>query len=121
MKRNTDAKNSLYQYFIKVVPTSYTTLDNTKISTNRYSATHHYQVIDNASSNHEQHGFPGVYFIYDLSPIEVNLVETSQPFAKFFTSACAIVGGVFTIFRVVDQLLHQGVRTIRKSQEGKIL
>lgn len=121
MTKETSATNSLYEYYIKVVSTAYTDINGNVISSNQYSVTQHYQEIDNQSGNHDNHGYPGVYFIYDLSPIHVNLVERGKSFASFFTSVCAIIGGIFTIFRVLDQFVYQGVRSLsHKTQLGKI-
>ena len=39
---------------------------------------------------------PGVFFIYDISPIMVKFTEKTMSFSYFLTSLCAIVGGVFT-------------------------
>ena len=36
---------------------------------------------------------PGVFFIYDISPIKVKFTEKQQSFTYFLTSLCAIVGG----------------------------
>lgn len=121
MQKTTDATNSLYEYYIKVVSTSYTDIYGVTVFSNQYSVTQHYQGIDNQSGNHDSHGYPGVYFIYDLSPIEVNLVEHGKSFASFFTGVCAIIGGIFTIFRVLDQFVYQGVRSFKhKVEMGKI-
>eukprot|EP00959_Pyramimonas_sp_CCMP1952_P473146 9501231-Pyramimonas_sp.AAC.1 len=40
---------------------------------------------------------PGVYFTYELSPIQVSYSETRPSMAEFLTSACAIIGGVFSL------------------------
>ena len=51
---------------------------------------------------------PGVFFIYDISPIKVKFTEKQQSFTYFLTSLCAIVGGVFTVAGIVDAILYQG-------------
>jgi len=112
--------NSLTQYFVKVVPTTYTDLSGQTIVSNQYSVTQHYQGIDNTASNHEAHGQPGVFFMYDLSPIQVNYIERSKSFASFLTGICAIIGGAFTISSLVDSFIYHGIKSIQeKARMGK--
>lgn len=39
----------------------------------------------------------GVWFFYDTSPVHVELVEKRRGYLPFFTSVCAIVGGIFSV------------------------
>lgn len=50
----------------------------------------HFQGIDESNGRI----MPGVFFIYDLSPIMVELTEKRMGFLHFITNVCAIVGGV---------------------------
>jgi hypothetical protein len=52
--------------------------------------------------------------MYELSPIMVKFSESTKSFAHFLTSLCAIVGGVFTVAGIVDSVLYQGMRTLKK-------
>jgi hypothetical protein len=64
----------------------------------------------------------GVFFFYDLSPIKVLYSEESASFLAFLTSACAIVGGVFTMSGVVEGLIWSGQRAMKKKRaEGKLI
>jgi hypothetical protein len=49
---------------------------------------------------------PGVFFIYDISPIMVTFTEERPAFSYFLTSLCAIVGGVFTVAGIVDSCIY---------------
>ena len=53
-------------------------------------------------------------FSYNLSPMTVVVSETSKPFYEFLTSACAIIGGVFTVVGLLDSLIYQGMKSIKK-------
>jgi len=47
-----------------------------------------------------------VFFFYEVSPLHVEIKEGyRQGWIAFFTSVCAIVGGVVTIMGMVDQYL----------------
>jgi len=83
----------MYQYFVKVVPTVYENLHGNVINTNQFSVTEHFKGLKSDST----HGLPGVFFMYELSPIMVKFTEKHQSFAHFLTGLCAIIGGVFTV------------------------
>ena len=52
-------------------------------------------------------GLPGVFFFYEISPLHVEIVEGYRKgYIAFFTSVCAIVGGVVTTMGLLDQMLH---------------
>ena len=108
----------IYQYFLKVVPTSYTTLSNSTIASNQYAVTEHFREPVPGSAQQ----LPGVFFFYDLSPIKVGYQEERRSFMTFLTSACAIVGGVFTVSGIVDGAVWAGQRAVRKKNElGKLI
>ena len=49
------------------------------VSSNQYSATDNYKLIDESSGG----GLPGAFFFYEISPILVKIEEGSQSFGKF--------------------------------------
>jgi hypothetical protein len=48
----------MFQYFIKVVPTIYESLDGAIINTNQFSVTEHYRILANKGES-TGHGLPG--------------------------------------------------------------
>ena len=106
-----------YQYFVKVVPTSYVTMANSTIKSNQYSVTETFkEPISGAGS------LPGIFFFYDLSPVQVTYQEERRTFISFLTSACAIIGGLFTVAGIVEGTLFAGSRAIkRKVGVGKLV
>ncbi|XP_051138892.1 uncharacterized protein LOC127256758 [Andrographis paniculata] len=109
--------SGVYQYFTKVVPTVYTNIIGHTIHSNQFSVTEHYM-----SSEDRLESPPGVFFYYDLSPIQVTFTETRTPFLHFVTHICAIVGGVFTVAGIVNSFLYHGQKVLRKKKEiiGKL-
>mmetsp|Transcript_3523 Transcript_3523/g.10231 ORF Transcript_3523/g.10231 Transcript_3523/m.10231 type:complete len:389 (+) Transcript_3523:375-1541(+) len=108
----------MHQYFLKVVPTLYTDLRKRTISTNQFSVTEYFKASDHSLG---QNSLPGAFFFFDLSPIKVRLTEEKLSFASFMTSACAIIGGVFTVSGLIDSFVYHGGQVIRKKQElGKL-
>lgn len=63
-----------------------------------------------------------MFFFYDLSPIKVSYKEERRSFLTFVTSACAIVGGVFTVSGILDATVWAGQRAAKKKRElGKLI
>eukprot|EP00898_Chlorokybus_atmophyticus_P008283 jgi/Chlat1/8456/Chrsp80S07865 len=110
------AVGGMHQYFIKVVPTIYTDINNNLINTNQFSVTEHFRPTEAGGRS-----LPGVFFFYDLSPIKVTYTEHRSSFLHFLTNVCAIVGGVFTVSGIIDSFVYHGHQAIKKKMElGKL-
>ncbi len=69
------------------------------MESNQFSVTEHLRHVTAGSGR----GLPGVWFFYELSPIHAVFEETKRStFLEFTASVCAILGGVFTLFGVID-------------------
>lgn len=104
--------SGLYRYYIKVVPTTYHTYDGQLIQTNQYSVTQHFKPTDFKSGSFS---IPGVFFVYEMSPIAVTLRETSTSMFGFLTRLCAIIGGLVAVAGLVDGLLYHSSQRIKRS------
>jgi endoplasmic reticulum-Golgi intermediate compartment protein 3 len=94
---------------MQVVPTRYKFRNGSIIDTNQYCVTEHIRHVAPGS----QRGLPGVFFFYEVSPLHVEIRETYRKgYVAFFTSVCAIVGGVVTLMGMIDQWMfsHKGQR-----------
>jgi hypothetical protein len=49
---------------------------------------------------------PFVDFSYDLSPIMMTVAQSPQAMLHFIVRLCAVVGGVLSITRMADKLVH---------------
>ncbi|KAI9176932.1 hypothetical protein LWI28_008860 [Acer negundo] len=103
----------MYQYFIKVVPTVYTSIRGYNIQSNQYSVTEHFR----SSEFGRPESHPGVFFFYDLSPIKVTYKEEHISFLHFLTNICAIIGGTFAMAGIIDAFIYHGQKTIKKKME----
>jgi endoplasmic reticulum-Golgi intermediate compartment protein 3 len=101
----------MYQYYIKVVPTTYIPLRGAPITTNQYSVTEHLKHVEPGSNR----GLPSVYLYYELSTITAQVVESRPGLFAFLTSVCAVVGGVYTVLG----LLNQGISTVQRYSKLK--
>lgn len=104
----------MYQYYFKIVPTLVKFKNGTSIQTNQYSVTEHLRHVNPGGGR----GLPGVFFFYEISPLHVEIVEDYRKgYLGFFTSVCAIVGGVVTTMGLLDQILYsQNQRSSSRSQ-----
>ncbi|XP_042486196.1 endoplasmic reticulum-Golgi intermediate compartment protein 3-like [Macadamia integrifolia] len=108
-----ETPSGMYQYFLKVVPTVYTDINERTIQSNQFSVTEHFR----GQEFGRPPSLPGVFFFYDLSPIKVTFKEEHVSFLHFLTNVCAIVGGIFTVSGIVDSFVYHGQRAIKKKME----
>ena len=80
--------------------------------TDRITETHHIRPLQEGSSL-----LPGVYVVYDFSPLRSVIKETHLPLFELCTSLCAILGGVFTVMGMIDSFFYSvGKQVKRKSK-----
>lgn len=102
-----------FKYFLKVVPTTYNHLDGENIATNQYSVTEYFTPIYPGDGN-----LPAVYFLYDLSPITVEITERRRNFFHFITRLCAVLGGTFALTGVLDRWIYGLMQSVSKAQQA---
>ena len=83
-----------------------------EVSAARTLETYQYTV----NNNHYQDGesLPSAVFAYDISPMQVTVTEVRQSLAAFLTSICAIIGGVFTVIGLLENVIHHTASAITK-------
>ena len=59
---------------------------------------------------------PSVDLKYDLSPISIVSQQVGVPTYRFITSTCAIIGGVFTVIGLLENVIHHTAANILKKQ-----
>ncbi|PON61439.1 DnaJ-like [Parasponia andersonii] len=62
---------------------------------------------------------PVAKFHFELSPMQVLITENQRSFSHFITNVCAIIGGVFTVAGIMDSILHNTFRLMKKVELGK--
>jgi len=97
----------MFHYYIKLVPTVFTSRWGDEVYTNQYSATDSARNVQVRSG--ELAGLPGVFIVYDFSPFLMQKTEKTKPWSYIFTSICAIIGGVFSIASLVEMLVNSFV------------
>ncbi|GFG34757.1 hypothetical protein Cfor_04636 [Coptotermes formosanus] len=105
---------TMFQYYVKIVPTTYVRKDGAVWQTNQFSVTRHQKVVAISSGDY---GMPGIFFNYELAPMMVKYTEREKSLGHCATNICAIIGGIFTVAGIVDSLLYHSVKVIQKKIE----
>ncbi|KAJ2507151.1 ER-derived vesicles protein erv46 [Coemansia sp. RSA 2052] len=113
-----------FQYFTKIVGSEVRYLNGTVLRSNQYSATEFVKGDALASDLPRALATkrtPGLFVMFDISPMRVIYTEHKRSLGSFLTSVCAIVGGVFTVARLVDGFVFRAERALqRKHDSGKL-
>lgn len=104
--------HGMYQYYIKVVPTSYKHADGKVVQSNQYSVTEHMRHLAPGSGR----GVPGLYFYYQVSPLQAVFEEKRPSIFRFLTSTCAIIGGSYAVMGIVDLILNAFLHLFGKTE-----
>lgn len=110
--RISDIDTGTFKYFIKVVPTEYQGWTGRRTQSNQYSLTEYYSPVHKGEVQ-----LPAIYFLYDLSPIMVNVKDARASLAHLLVRLCAVIGGVFAITGMCDRWLHWLVTTFQTQQD----
>ncbi|CAB3377491.1 Hypothetical predicted protein [Cloeon dipterum] len=108
--------STMFHYYIKIVPTTYSALNGKVFHTNQYAVTKHKKVV--SQSLLESSGMPGIFFNYELSPMMVRYSEVKRSFGHFLTNVCASIGGVYTVASIVDAIIFRLSQKASKVQLG---
>ena len=78
---------------------------------------------EHANAVHSRGGVPGVFFVYDISPMRViKREERGNTFGGFLAAMVGSIGGVLVIAGWIDRGLWEVERGLRKkAREGKNL
>ena len=101
--------NRMYQYFVTVIPKKNVFLNGTEY-------VYDFAVNENDRSGTGE-GEPGVFIYYDVSPMVIEVNEYNHGFLHFLIGICSIVGGIFTVFQIIDSFLFESIHTLKKKTE----
>lgn len=116
-----------FQYFTKIVGTEIHYLGGKTLKSNQYSVTEF--VKGDAAATDKRPLFmvgtsrrtPGLFVMFDISPMRVVYTEHKRTLCKLLTNICAIVGGIFTVARLVDSFIFRTEQALQRKQElGKL-
>jgi hypothetical protein len=102
---------AVYMYYVKVVPTTFKAGTSRALSTFQYSVSSQFRPA--VLHGVRQNVLPGLFFVYELAPFLVTVTEARGAFLHFVTGLCAILGGVITLARLSDTILHAAARALK--------
>ncbi|KAL7320592.1 ER-derived vesicles protein erv46 [Mucor circinelloides] len=106
---------SVFQYFVKIVSTKLLPITGIPTFTNQYSVTQN--DVEGAKG-----GLPGVFFMLEISPMQISYKETRKSFGSLLTGVLAIIGGVYTVAGLIDRVVYRAEKAYKKKVEmGKTL
>ncbi|KAL1537906.1 Protein disulfide-isomerase 5-4 [Salvia divinorum] len=89
-----------------------------EVMTKSYKLVEEYEYTAHSSLIHSLE-IPVAKFHFEPSPMQVLITEDSKSFSHFITNVCAIIGGVFTVAGILDSVLHNTMRLVKKVELGK--
>ena len=63
-----------------------------RLQGNQYAVTEYYTPVHKGDTH-----MPAVWFVYDISPINVSISRTRRSLTHLLVRCCAVVGGVFAV------------------------
>lgn len=99
----------IYEYYLKVVPTTYIALDGQAYQAHQFTA--------NSNEVEASMMIPAVFFRFDLSPILVKYIQVKERIFHFFIEICAIIGGIYTVTSVILSMIINSVTLFLKNKE----
>ncbi|CAH9087905.1 unnamed protein product [Cuscuta epithymum] len=104
------SENVTIEHYIQVV--------KTEVMTRSYKLVEDYEYTAHSSLVHSLY-IPVAKFHFEPSPLQVLITENVNSFSHFLTNVCAIIGGVFTVAGILDSILHNTMRMVKKVELGK--
>ncbi len=99
-----------YEYYVKIVPMVYERYDRMYDS---------FQYVSNSNEILGRYAIPAIYFRYDISPITVKWTRKTRSLSHFAVQICAIIGGIFTVFSLLNSFLIRSIALV-KAEQGKL-
>ncbi|XP_076918511.1 protein disulfide isomerase-like 5-4 [Bidens hawaiensis] len=103
-----DHANVTVEHYIQLV--------KTEVMRSTHQLIEDYEFTAHSSLTHAL-SVPVVKFHYEPSPMQVLITENPKSFSHFITNLCAIIGGVFTVAGILDSILHNTMRLVKKKVE----
>ncbi|KAM0943839.1 putative endoplasmic reticulum vesicle transporter, Thioredoxin domain, Thioredoxin-like superfamily [Dioscorea sansibarensis] len=104
--------NVTIEHYLQIVKTELVSTRYSQEVFEEYEYTAHSSLVHSVN-------VPIAKFHFEPSPMQVLVTEVPKSFSHFITNVCAIIGGVFTVAGILDAILHNAVRLLKKVELGK--
>jgi len=61
----------------------------------------------NVVQRHRDLPAAGIYIKYEFTAFRVKWIQSYKSFSHFLTNVCAILGGIYAFFGMIDSVLYQ--------------
>ncbi|WVQ80240.1 hypothetical protein IAT38_002345 [Cryptococcus sp. DSM 104549] len=109
----TEQPFTIFQYFLRVVPTTYVDAGRRRLTTSQYAVT------DYSRSFEHGRGIPGLFFKYDLEPMSVIIRERTTSLYHFFIRLVGVIGGVWTVAAFGLRVFNRAQKEVTKAVVGE--
>nr|ODN80159.1 endoplasmic reticulum-Golgi intermediate compartment protein 2 [Cryptococcus depauperatus CBS 7841] len=109
----TEQPFTIFQYFLRVVPTTYIDASRRRLDTSQYAVT------DYARSFEHGGGVPGLFFKYDLEPMSVEIRERTTTLYQFLIRLIGVIGGVWTVAAFSLRVFNRAQREVTRAVVGE--
>lgn len=109
---------TVFQYFLRVVPTTYIDASRRRLSTSQYAVTDYSRSFDHG------HGVPGIFFKYDLEGMALTIREATTSLYQFLVRLAGVVGGVWTVASFGLRVFNRAQREVKNmptSKKGEVI
>eukprot|EP00316_Scyphosphaera_apsteinii_P012253 CAMPEP_0119341400 /NCGR_PEP_ID=MMETSP1333-20130426/102337_1 /TAXON_ID=418940 /ORGANISM="Scyphosphaera apsteinii, Strain RCC1455" /LENGTH=407 /DNA_ID=CAMNT_0007353357 /DNA_START=374 /DNA_END=1597 /DNA_ORIENTATION=+ len=109
------------KHYLKVVPFHHHSLNGEVTQTYLYKANYNeyrprkLEWFEGKADAHvDTQLVPNAVFYYDISPVKVVVQEETQAFASFITKICAVIGGIYTVVGLFDNVIYHSSQGMKK-------
>ena len=117
--KQTTKTDSAYQYFIQLVPTQPI---NSKTTYYQYAVTEcenfRQESESESESDFHQEFHPGVFLIYEFTPITLITHSQRRSIFHLLTRCLAIFCGCISVAGFIDKIIFDGVNQIKKTTKS---
>ncbi|WVR06893.1 hypothetical protein IAU60_003929 [Kwoniella sp. DSM 27419] len=104
---------TIFQYFLRVVPTTYIDASRHKLVTSQYAVT------DYSRSFEHGKGVPGIFFKFDLEAMALVVRERTTTLYQFLIRLVGVIGGVWTVAAFALRIFNRAQKEVSKKVVGK--
>jgi len=109
------------KHYLKVVPFHHTGLSGQLTQAYMYKANYNeyrprkLEWFEGKADAHvDTQMVPNAVFYYDISPVKVVVAEETQTFASFVTKICAVIGGIYVVVGLFDNVVYHSSAGMKK-------
>mmetsp|Transcript_1107 Transcript_1107/g.2378 ORF Transcript_1107/g.2378 Transcript_1107/m.2378 type:complete len:416 (+) Transcript_1107:188-1435(+) len=111
-----ESQSEHWQYDLHLIPTDFVTAFGQVIESHQYSATHFVKGL-NVVQRHRDLPAAGIYLKYEFTAFRVRWIQNYKSVSHFLTNICAILGGIYAFFSMLDNMFFQLSKSMKGSGE----